>query len=500
VSIFGFDSDQPGDVNSLSIAEVGLAIESLLINRATGGSGLAAYYQELRTRLLAEAPTELVPSFVKACRTLDQFWGYIKKNATYDARRTHIYEAFAPLHEWAEGEDAKSKPAGAVEERGEPPEAESLRPVVTEDQRAVLEALHKIYLDTHDWPTHAYVEQRLEKEGIDLDEELRTMPEQTYSPDRRGAGGMVLLQDSDKVSLMVRGLVACRDVDRELEMLVATVRWAVEAIRSIEQRPHEVVEKTWKTGDVVHAIQVTTGQVPPVYEVKLLLDIMQGEPAPLPRWSGVREAVMTWDIAIPRDIKRFRKVESIDDYLELTARPARPQLQPIDATPSPIGSEAQAVTVAPTSRSGEHPIFGPPQKLDRTFECFVLLPLREPYRSVYELAVKPAAEELGLACGHAEDIYGPGHIMRDVYSSICFASVIVAELTGRNPNVFYELGIAHEQGKQVILLTQNMDDVPFDLLSLRVVPYEWKRTSTDAQSLSKKLKPNMEEALRRARE
>jgi hypothetical protein len=63
--------------------------------------------------------------------------------------------------------------------------------------------------------------------------------------------------------------------------------------------------------------------------------------------------------------------------------------------------------------------------------------------------------------------------MSDVYDSITRARVIIAELTGRNPNVFYELGIAHEQAKAVVQITQSIDDVPFDVRHLRTVVYGW---------------------------
>jgi hypothetical protein len=49
----------------------------------------------------------------------------------------------------------------------------------------------------------------------------------------------------------------------------------------------------------------------------------------------------------------------------------------------------------------------------------------------------------------------------------------VRKFTGKNPNVFYEVGVAHTVGKEVILVTQSMDDVPFDLRHLRCIVYEY---------------------------
>ena len=62
--------------------------------------------------------------------------------------------------------------------------------------------------------------------------------------------------------------------------------------------------------------------------------------------------------------------------------------------------------------------------------------------------------------------------MEDIWIGINEAKVVIAEITGKNPNVFYELGIAHTLGKDVILITQNMKDIPFDLNRYRIIEYE----------------------------
>jgi nucleoside 2-deoxyribosyltransferase len=53
------------------------------------------------------------------------------------------------------------------------------------------------------------------------------------------------------------------------------------------------------------------------------------------------------------------------------------------------------------------------------------------------------------------------------------ASLTVADCTGRNPNVFYEIGLAHALGKPVILITQNSEDIPFDVTHIRYIQYEF---------------------------
>jgi hypothetical protein len=98
---------------------------------------------------------------------------------------------------------------------------------------------------------------------------------------------------------------------------------------------------------------------------------------------------------------------------------------------------------------------------------FVLAPFEEPFTTIYVDHIKPTVEKIeGLSCFKADDIYDNKPIINE-------AHIIISELTGRNPNVFYETGIAHTVGKEVILITQSMDDVPFDLRHLRCILYEY---------------------------
>lgn len=85
--------------------------------------------------------------------------------------------------------------------------------------------------------------------------------------------------------------------------------------------------------------------------------------------------------------------------------------------------------------------------------------------------VKAAIEPEGYECRRADDFWMHAHIMHDIVELICTSQVVICDLSGKNPNVFYEAGIAHTLGKEVILITQNMDDVPFDLRSLRCITY-----------------------------
>lgn len=119
------------------------------------------------------------------------------------------------------------------------------------------------------------------------------------------------------------------------------------------------------------------------------------------------------------------------------------------------------------------------QKLEKSAKvrpedtCFVMMPFSNPLGSYYEKIYKTAIEKAGLKPVRADDeIFGTGKIIDQIFSGISSAKVLIAELTTRNPNVFYELGLAHALHKPVVLISSNEGDVPFDLNHIRVIYYD----------------------------
>lgn len=112
-------------------------------------------------------------------------------------------------------------------------------------------------------------------------------------------------------------------------------------------------------------------------------------------------------------------------------------------------------------------------KVDSSDSCFVMMPFASPLGDYYAKIYKPAIEKAGLHPVRADtEIFGTGKIIDQIWSGINAAKVLVAELTTRNPNVFYELGLAHALEKPVVLVSSNEGDVPFDLKHIRVIYYD----------------------------
>ncbi len=94
---------------------------------------------------------------------------------------------------------------------------------------------------------------------------------------------------------------------------------------------------------------------------------------------------------------------------------------------------------------------------------FTLMPFDKKFDDTYKLGIKVAADDAGGYCERVDEQIFDERMLDRIYNQINKADVIVADLTDRNPNVFYEVGYAHALEKRVILLTQSADDIPFDL-------------------------------------
>ena len=145
-----------------------------------------------------------------------------------------------------------------------------------------------------------------------------------------------------------------------------------------------------------------------------------------------------------------------------------------------------------------NPIFGPAQyKVDGRL-AFVLMPFTDSLTEIYQTLIKPTVEnsQFGLVCKRADDIKSNRAIIQDIWKSICEARVIIADMTNLNPNVMYELGVAHTLGKETILLYQRSAEeikFPFDLSHIRRIEYD--NTVPGARALEQELSLTLENIL-----
>lgn len=114
------------------------------------------------------------------------------------------------------------------------------------------------------------------------------------------------------------------------------------------------------------------------------------------------------------------------------------------------------------------------------------MPFSDEFADVYQIGIKEACESAGAYCERVDEQIFVETMLQRIYNQISKADFIVADMTGRNPNVFYEVGYAHALGKRTILLTKSAADIPFDLKHFPHIVYG-EKLSVLREELSKRV-------------
>lgn len=128
-----------------------------------------------------------------------------------------------------------------------------------------------------------------------------------------------------------------------------------------------------------------------------------------------------------------------------------------------------------------------PERIEPTL-ISAMMPFHPSFDNVYA-ELQKTAESVGFRCRRADDIWENPAVIQDVVSLIDHSKIVICDCSGRNPNVFYEIGIAHTLGRETILITQSESDIPFDLRHLRFVTY--LNNGEGLEALSNSLLPRL---------
>jgi hypothetical protein len=140
----------------------------------------------------------------------------------------------------------------------------------------------------------------------------------------------------------------------------------------------------------------------------------------------------------------------------------------IDAVKSNFDDNEPVISTGEPNSITVTPLFGAPATVSQyKADMFVMMPFKAEMKHVYDEAIRPAAQSLNLSINRGDDFFTKHPIMTDIWSAIYHCRVVIADCTGKNANVFYELGLAHTIGKPVIMVAQNENDIPFDVQNYR---------------------------------
>lgn len=152
------------------------------------------------------------------------------------------------------------------------------------------------------------------------------------------------------------------------------------------------------------------------------------------------------------------------------------------STSSDVKEVKRVITFSPS-------VFSVPDKPTVNKCVSVMMPFSMEFNDVLE-TIKTACSNVGMFCYRADDLWNNTTIIQDVFELIYCSSVVIVDFSGKNPNVFYEMGIAHTLGKNVIPITQSIDDIPFDLRHHRALNY--LKNSEGLEKLRKGLEKRLE--------
>jgi hypothetical protein len=125
--------------------------------------------------------------------------------------------------------------------------------------------------------------------------------------------------------------------------------------------------------------------------------------------------------------------------------------------------------------------------------CFVMMPFGSWFDKYYQDIYAPAIRDAGFEPVRADELFSTGSVVEQIWEQIEKSAVLLADLTDKNANVFYELGLAHAARKPVVFTSRRVDDIPFDLRHLRVIVYE-----TQEPNWSVKLQTSITDYLKNA--
>lgn len=327
----------------------------------------------------------------------------------------------------------------------------------------VLEVIYATFRRVGSWPSVEYVDRVLDQEGIDL---LQVLPEISETLLIRPSVAYGAVPHGNLI-VTLRGLTLCAGAAEDLERLLCALKLCVDRERTAPAlAPNATVAVTVSAADVLTACQPDSRPWEPGASTRVFW-LLQGLQS---IWSSCSNATDAgWSMTLTRGIRAYRGVTTLEDVLGIQEQQAAPP-------PNPLGtvrrrSATTAPSVIPMGGTAAPPV--PPPSPP---SVFILMPFQEPWSNDTHARIEAACDELKaewptLQWRRADQIAKPGRITDQIVEAIRDSTVILADITGSNPNVMFEVGFARALEKPLVLLNQNPDNSPFDLRDFRQIAY-----------------------------
>jgi hypothetical protein len=337
---------------------------------------------------------------------------------------------------------------------------------VTPDQQRVIQVTYDLFRETAEWPivdaVDRILDERWELDGHAL---LRSLPQELAPL------GHQILRDDREVRLHIRAISMCEGSDDDVALFVRVVGWLAARERAFRPTSPQHAEQPRVTSAQLAEDLEAEGR--PV-DAGALARIWRIADVERVSWGGsynIDGDPGKWEMTLRRDIRPFRRVQTLEEYLEvrdrldkLAAEEARAARGLADLAPL----EEPLLVCEMTNRTAP---------ADERPYVFVAMPFGETWSSVVRDVVEQACERLTedgvpLRWVRADEIERSGRITEQIRDALADADVVIADLTGNNPNVIYEVGYADANNVAIVALNQDPTMSPFDLKDLRQIEYD----------------------------
>jgi hypothetical protein len=341
---------------------------------------------------------------------------------------------------------------------------------ISSDQRQLLQLVYDAFRQTGAWPGYLYVEQQLDQRaGADLFDVGRSIRGQLiqFDPHRSAAS---------EVFLPIAGIACCDASEEDLRVFIAVLRWLITCQQDWKpSSPRDIRVPEVTSLEARAALQregitldeAALARAGALARLEGLFDPCSHQPERPWEWSGTPA----------RSLRALRSATTIERYLSIRQAKdgwGQPAVEPPAA-------DLPAVTPAPLATTGPAGTPGRPY-------IFILMPFDEEWSGLVRDAINRsctelAAEGLQTECERADEIAKPGRITEQIIAAIHRADLIIADATGNNPNVMFELGFADALRKPIIVLNQDVVAAPFDIKDWRAIPYSVKQLTAAEEEL-----------------
>jgi hypothetical protein len=344
-----------------------------------------------------------------------------------------------------------------------------------DSQLKVVTAIWDVFRPTGGWPVADSIDRLMdERWGLDTYAILRTLPASLVLFDRH------VLREDTSLRLRVRAIGMCENSKDDLALFIRMVRWLAERERAFQPSSPHQVEQVRVRSEQLSADLEAEGRHVDGLALRKLWVLAEVERI---SWGGsfdIDGDPARWEMNLRRDIRPFRRVETLEDFLSVRDR--------LDEAAADEARRAYGVAdvIAP-----DQPRVPTAPEDDRLY-VFIAMPFGESWSEAVRALIEHACERvhssgLRLRWERADEIDKPGHVTDQIVDAVSTADVVIADLTGANANVVYEIAYAEANRVPVIALNQDPSASPFDLKDLRQIAYTVQEIDAARGKLSRQL-------------